>query len=95
LVGSRTFRGSIDTGAVYEQKCRLVNGQGDTWTLRRLTIELHEPTRDGDTEVHVLSNVPERQASAPKLAESYGKRWTIEIFQSHYDSSRLLYLTAA
>jgi hypothetical protein len=78
LVGSRTFRGSIDTGAVYEQKCRLVNGQGDTWTLRRITIALHEPTRDGDTEVHVLSNVPERQASAQKLAESYGKRWTIE-----------------
>ena len=78
LVGSRPFQGSIDTGAVYEQQLRIVNGQGDTVTLRRITIELHEPTRDGDTEVHVLSNVPERQASAQKLAERYGKRWTIE-----------------
>lgn len=78
LVGSRTFRGSIDTGAVYEQPCRIVNGQGEPFTRRRITIELHEPPRAGDTEVHVLSNVPVRQASAPKLAESYGTRWTIE-----------------
>jgi hypothetical protein len=54
-----------------------VNGQGDPWTLRRITIELHEPTRDGATVVHVLSHAPVRQASAHKLAESYGKRWTI------------------
>jgi hypothetical protein len=47
-------------------------------TRRRITIALHEPTRDGATEVHVLSNVPVRQASAKKLAESYGKRGTIE-----------------
>ena len=46
--------------------------------LRRLPVALHEPTRDGDTEIHGLSNVPRRKASAPKLAESYGKRWTIE-----------------
>jgi hypothetical protein len=78
LGGSRTFQGSIDTGAVYEQKLRIVNGQGDTLPLRRSTIALPEPTRDGDTEVHGLSNVPERQASAQKRAESYGKRWTIE-----------------
>ena len=87
LVGARTFQGSIDTGAVYEQKLCIVNGQGNTLTLRRITIELHEPTRDGDTEVHVLSNVPGRQTSAQKLAESYGKRWTIEtMFQELTDT---------
>jgi hypothetical protein len=78
LVGSRTYKGAIATGKVYEQKIRLINAQGDPVTLRRITVALHEPTRDGDTEVHVLSNVPVRQASAPKLAEAYGKRWTIE-----------------
>ena len=46
----RIFQGSIDTGAVYEQQLRLVNGQGDTVTLRRITIALHEPTRAGDTD---------------------------------------------
>ncbi len=78
LVGSRTFKGDIDTGKVYEQKIRIVNSQGATLTLRRISVELHEPTRDGDTEVHVLSNVPVRKASAQKLAAIYGLRWTIE-----------------
>src|SRR6478672_5093065 len=78
LVGVRQSKGAIDTGKVYEQKIGLVNAQGDTVLLRRITVALHEPTRDGDMEIHVLSNVPRRKASAPKLAESYGKRWTIE-----------------
>ena len=78
LVGSRTDKGALATGKVDEQKRRLVNAQGDPVTLRRMTVALHEPTRDGDTEVHVLSNVPGRKASAQKLAEAYGTRWTIE-----------------
>jgi hypothetical protein len=78
LVGVRQSKGAIDTGKVYEQKIGLVNAQGDTLLLRRITVALHEPTRDGDTEIHVLSNVPMRKVRAQKLAESYGKRWTIE-----------------
>ena len=42
-----------------------------------MTVALHEPTRDGDTAIHVLSNVSMRKASAQQLAESSGKRWTI------------------
>src|SRR5262249_24194864 len=81
LVGVRQSKGAIDTGKVYEQKIGLVNAQGDTVLLRRITVALHEPTRDGDTEIHVLSNVPMRKVSAQKLAESYGKRWTIETIE--------------
>ena len=72
-----------------------MNAQGDPVTLRRLTVALHEPTRDGDVEIHVLSNVPRRKASAQKLADSYGKRWTIDICQAYYDSRESLYLAAA
>src|SRR5256886_366043 len=79
MVGTRHDKGAIDTGKVYEQKLGLVNAHGDTVLLRRMTVALHEPTRDGETEIHVLSNVPMRRASAQQLAESYGKRWTIEI----------------
>jgi Transposase DDE domain len=78
LVGSRTYKGAVDTGKVYEQRIDLVNAQGDTMTLRRMTVALHEPTRDGDAAIHILSNVPRRQASAQTLAASYRKRWTIE-----------------
>src|SRR5436853_272490 len=37
-----------------------------------------EPTREGDTELHILSNVPLPRASAAHLARLYGKRWSIE-----------------
>jgi IS4 transposase len=46
--------------------------------VRRITVKLTEPTRDGDTELHILSNVPTRRASAVQLARLYGQRWSIE-----------------
>jgi hypothetical protein len=76
--GARNLQGAIDPGKVYAQTRGLVNAQGATVTLRRIPGALHEPPRDGDTEIPVLSNVPRRKASAPTLAESSGKRWTIE-----------------
>jgi hypothetical protein len=77
LVGRRQSKGALDTGKVYEQKIGLVNAQGAPLLLRRMTVALHEPTRAGDTAIHVLRNVPMRKARAQKLAESDGKRWTI------------------
>jgi hypothetical protein len=51
---------------------------GETMRVRRITIELQEPIRDGDTELHILSNVPCPRASAAQLARLYGRRWSIE-----------------
>ena len=45
--------------------------------MRRITIELDEPTRDGDTELHLLTNLPAR-VRAKVIARLYQKRWTIE-----------------
>ena len=42
-------------------------------------VRLNQPTRDGGTELHVLTNPTEREASAMKVAELYKERWTIEI----------------
>jgi hypothetical protein len=39
---------------------------------------LDEPTRDGDTEIHMLTNLPAKKVPAWKVAEIYRKRWTIE-----------------
>lgn len=39
---------------------------------------LDEPTRDGDTELHILTNVPVKDANAIKIAELYRWRWDIE-----------------
>ena len=48
-----------------------------TYQLRRLTIELLQATRDGDTTLHLLTNLP-KKVSAVKVADLYRQRWTIE-----------------
>jgi hypothetical protein len=77
LDGRRRKVGRIETGMVYEQSMRLLPEQGEPWLVRRVTVELDEPTRDGDTEIHVLTNLPE-SVDACQIAEVYRKRWTIE-----------------
>ena len=46
--------------------------------VRRVTVALDEPTRDGDTEIHVLTNLPVKAATAVQVAKLYQRRWTIE-----------------
>jgi hypothetical protein len=67
--------GRIDTGVVYEQDVQ-IEEDGQRLKLRRLVIRLDEPTRDGDTEVVLLTDV--RRVSALRLARLYLKRWAIE-----------------
>lgn len=76
LKGGRTYVGRSSTGVVYEQAIELKHA-GQTRTLRRITIELDKPTRDGDTVLHLLTNLPE-EVSALQCAELYRKRWSIE-----------------
>lgn len=56
---------------------------GETLTLRRVTIHLHQPTEDGETEIHLLTNLPPEDADAVKVAEMYAERWTIETAFQH------------
>jgi IS4 transposase len=79
LIGSRRRVGRAETGIVYEQALRVTEpGSKDELALLRTTLELDQPTRDGDTEIHMLTNLPVEAASAEKLAELYRNRWTIE-----------------
>jgi hypothetical protein len=79
LVGHRRRIGKSDTGIVYEQALAATDSDsGEELILRRVTVELNQPTREGDTAIHILSNVPVEVASAEKLAELYRNRWTIE-----------------
>ncbi len=77
LLGQRRSRGRAATGRVYEQALA-VEHAGQTLTLRRVTLVLDQPTTDGDTEIHLLTNLPAREARAADVAALYGKRWTIE-----------------
>jgi Transposase DDE domain len=78
LLGVRKAKGRCDTGYVYEQRLRLRNTQGQVRVVRRITVVLDQPTRDGDTEIHLLTNLPVRKATAIQVADLYRKRWTIE-----------------
>ena len=79
LIGQRKFVGKCDGGKVYEQAIEIDNPQTDeTLVLRRITVELDEPTRNGEKEIHILSNVAPRIADAVRIAAVYRQRWTIE-----------------
>jgi IS4 transposase len=77
LVGRRRKVGRCQTGMVYEQSMLISGVDGQEVKIRRVTIKLDSPTRDGDTEIHVLTNLPHRVGGL-KVAELYQKRWTIE-----------------
>jgi DDE family transposase len=79
LVGKRRCVGKSTTGTVYEQELRITDpDSGKTKSVRRITVELNEPTRDKEWELHVLTNLPVKDADALQVAELYRKRWTIE-----------------
>ena len=74
--GKRRRVGRCETGVVFEQAIEVRQGD-EVRTLRRITVKLDTPTEDGDTEIHIVSNLPMR-VSAVKIAEVYRSRWTIE-----------------
>jgi hypothetical protein len=70
------YVGRTETGRVYEQQVQISDEDGQTLKLRRIVIRLDEPTRDGETEVALLTNV--RGVRALSLARLYLERWSIE-----------------
>ncbi len=79
LVGPKRKIGRCDTGMVYEQRIVLVDPETkEAKEFRRVTVKLDQPTRDGDYELHILTNLPEKDADAIVVANLYRGRWTIE-----------------
>lgn len=76
LLEKRQYIGRISTGEVYEQTMKLSKAD-DAMIVRRITIKLDKPTRDGDKEIHILSNLPSK-VSATHVAELYRHRWEEE-----------------
>ena len=79
FTGKKRACGRIETGKVFEQTVRLTNPDtGEVLFARRITVVLDKPTRDGDGEIHILTNLPKKAARAKTVADLYRKRWTIE-----------------
>lgn len=72
-LGKMTACGSNASGKIYEQKVRA------GWLeCRCIIVKLHEPLRDGSTEIRILTNVPAKQLNAKRLLKLYHTRWRIE-----------------
>jgi hypothetical protein len=82
--GSRLRKVGTDGhgGTVYEQEMEVLLPDGSWYRLRRITVKLAEPTRDGDMELHLLTNLP-ASVSAIVVANAYAERWTIETGLEH------------
>lgn len=76
LLGKRRKIGRTATGTVYEQTIK-TDSTDDALAMRRITVELDEPTRDGDTEIHLLTNLP-ATVTALTIADTYQRRWEEE-----------------
>jgi hypothetical protein len=90
--GRRRKIGSCETGTLYEQTIVLSEpgpaGDNNELEIRRITLVLDTPTESGETEIHMLTNLPPK-VGAKRIAETYRRRWTIEgAFQTMTDVLR-------
>lgn len=85
LHGKRRAVGQDARGqALYEQALCLTEADtGATLMVRRITVQLHTPTRQGETELHILTNLPLVDAPAQQISALYADRWTIETAFQH------------
>ena len=78
-LGRRRKVGRSETGTIYERTMVIsTDRRGGTMTLRRIEVDLDQPTRDGDHTISLLTNLPCEAADAIKVAALYRTRWKIE-----------------
>ena len=70
--------GDSATGSVWEHPVRLATQQRHALPMRRIVVYLKQPTRHGDLEVTIFTNLPVEVADALTVAELYRSRWTVE-----------------
>jgi hypothetical protein len=76
--GPRRFVGRTDTGRLYVQRAWIRNEDGEVLAVRRVTLRLDEPTRDGETAIHLITNLRVREATVRQIAKAYRGRWSVE-----------------
>ena len=76
--GTPRQRGRTETGEVFEHKITLESEDGVLMEVRRILVRLDSPTRDGELELAIVTNLPASDANAIAIAELYRKRWTLE-----------------
>jgi IS4 transposase len=72
------FVGEIETGRVFQQQVRVFGEAGEELVVRRIKLELYQPTRDGETILYLLTNLSEKDADGLVAGRTYCHRWQIE-----------------
>ena len=75
-------RGRCRSGEIIEQTIEVSDETGVAHPLRRIVLKLDEPTRDGETEIVLITNLP-AEVPAAACCEAYAGRWSIE---GHYQA---------
>lgn len=73
-------RGRCAAGRISEQSIEVEDGDGVAHTLRRIVLTLDQPTRDGETEIVLITDLP-AEVTAEACCAAYAGRWQIE---GHY-----------
>jgi len=74
--------GQTDTGNIFEQEVEIC-AEGNILKCRRVVLKLFKPTRDKEWEIAILTNLPQSDAPAAKVAQLYRQRWSLEnLFQT-------------
>jgi hypothetical protein len=71
--------GTIDGSEVWEEQVKLRDDAGNSLIARRVTLKLEKPTRDGDTELHILTNPPPEDVPGARVGTLYRNRWGIKL----------------
>jgi hypothetical protein len=75
-------RGRCRSGAILEQTIEVTDDDGVAHPLRRIVLKLDEPTRDGETQIILITNLP-AEVPAAACCAAYADRWAIE---GHYQA---------
>ncbi len=78
VLGKEKLVGKIETGKVFEQPIMVIDNRGKQHQFRRIRVLLKKETRDGDKEIFIITNLPQKAAGTKKIADIYRGRWTIE-----------------
>jgi Transposase DDE domain len=75
-------RGRCAAGRIFEQAIEVEDDDGVVYPLRRIVLKLDQPTRDGETEIVLITNLP-AEVAAEVCCQAYAGRWQIE---AHYQA---------
>jgi Transposase DDE domain len=75
------YQGQSQGGEVFSQDI-LLEYCATQLSCRRIVVKLDKPTRDGESEIALLSDLPSSHADSILISQLYRKRWRVEtLFQ--------------